>query len=416
MPTHDIPSFTPSQTSGSGNEPRGAGRLRVLETIRQAGEIARVDISKLTGFSPATVTAITTELLGAGLIEPISQSSQTQKTKRGRPREALRLRGAAKLIAGVKVAADAVSVLLIDFAGTELGYFEHKLTESRFEAGALSDQIIAAVASACQHNDRAFTDVSAISIGLAGMVDGERGYVHWSSSLLERNVDLADHLAARVACHVFIENDANLIAKSEQLFGQGRNIANFLVVTIERGIGMGIVINGNLYRGARGCGAEFGHTKVMPDGALCQCGQLGCLEAYTADYAVLGHANAGDVLYSDVDSLSRAAARGDAHATAVLQQAGRYFAMGLANLVNVFDPDLLIIASKNTDQHPLCADWVLGDVKRQVVQVDTPMPPISVHGWGDLIWAKGAAAYGLEQTTALSVRDLARSEREAQAV
>lgn len=389
----------------------------MIDVIRQAGEIARVDISKATGFSPATVTAITTELLAAGLIEPVSQIGQRAQTKRGRPREALRLRGAAKLIAGVKVATDAITVLLIDFSGAELGDFEYPLTESRFDADALSDHIVLAVQAACAKNALAFEKVSAVSIGLAGMVDGEVGYVHWSSSLKERNVDLVQKLASRVPCHVFIENDANLIAKAEHLFGQGRNVANFLVVTIEHGIGMGIVINGKLYRGARGCGAEFGHTKVTPEGAVCQCGQRGCLEAYTADYAVLDQANAiGTQRYHDIADLSRAAAAGDAEADRVMQEAGRYFAMGLANLVNVFDPELLIIASKNTDQHPLCAEWVLNDVKRQVVQVDAPMPPILVHCWGDLIWAKGAAAYGLEQTTALSVRNLSKPEREVQTV
>lgn len=394
-------------------EGRGSGRLRVLDVIRREHEIARVDISKLTGFSPATVTAITTELLGAGLIEPTSASDKPQTTRRGRPREALKLRGAAKLIAGVKVAKDAITVLLVDFAGVDRGDFEFALPQSQCSADALSDQIIGAVDAACAQHGMRLSDVDTISIGLAGMVDGRSGYVHWSSSLTERNVNLGQRVTARAPCNVFIENDGNLIAKAEQLFGKGQNLSNFLVVTIEHGIGMGIVINGALYRGARGCGAEFGHTKVTPDGEICQCGQRGCLEAHTADYALLQKANAGgSCRYPDIAALSDAARAGNAEAAQILNEAGRYFAMGLANLVNVFDPELLIIANKAARPHPLCADAVLHDVKRQVVQVDTPMPPISVHVWGDLMWAKGAAAYGLERSAELSVRSLGKPERE----
>lgn len=370
-------------------DPRSVGRLRVIETIRTAGQIARIDIAQQTGLSPATVTTITSDLLQAGLIAPITTDDRPAGMKRGRPREALKLRGAAMLIAGLKVAKDAITVLLVDFEGTEIGSHEYALSHAQFTGTGLCEQIIAAVSAACAQHGLGIEYLSGIAIGLAGQVNGTTGFVHWSSSLTRRNVDLGAMLSERVPCPVFIENDANLVAKAEQLFGNGRGVRNFLVVTIEYGLGLGMVIDGQLYRGARGCGGEFGHTKVEPDGALCQCGQHGCLEAYAGAYAL-----------ANADAQQQEKAR-------------RLFAMGLANLVNVFDPELLILASKDGLAHPLCASSVLADVDQLVVQVDVPMPHICVHGWGDLLWAKGAAAYGIEQAAALAVRDLGMTAQTA---
>ena len=95
-----------------------------------------------------------------------------------------------------------------------------------------------------------------------------RNFVHWSSSITERNIDFSHLLSNELPCPAFVDNDANLVAKAEQLFGLGKGLKNFLVVTIEHGVGLGIVLDGKLYRGERGCGAEFGHTKVQLDGAL----------------------------------------------------------------------------------------------------------------------------------------------------
>lgn len=397
-------------TAGSSSDPRAAGRLLVLNTIRRAGQVARIDISKQTGFSPATVTAITADLLAAGAIEPVLPDDAPTGAKRGRPREALKLRGAFKLIAGVNVAARSIVTLLTDFEGRQVGTYDYPLSAILSSPDDLVENIMAAIEGACLHNGCRVEDVSGAGVGLAGQVDGKRGFVHWSSSLTERNVDLGSLFAARAPYPVFIDNDANLVAKAEQLFGEGRNYDNFLVVTIEHGIGMGIVLDGSLYGGIRGCGAEFGHIKVTSGGALCQCGQHGCLEAYAGEYALLRAANAaGGQIYENIPALGQAAENGDQIALAVLSRAQSFFAMGLANLVNIFDPERLIIATRNISAHPLCTPHMLDEVAQLVMQVDTPMPKIRVNGWGDLMWARGAAAFGIEQISALCVNEIGKA-------
>lgn len=390
-------------------EQRENGRQQVLDTIRSAGSIARIDIARLTRVSPATVTAITSELLSAGLIQEIIPEAPPSQGKRGRPRVALKIRGEARKIAGLKVSHQTISVVIIDFEGETLIDHEVPLAISRMSADDLARAITSAVQDTCVQAGFTIDDLSGIGIGLAGLIDAPRKFVHWSSSLIERNVDLGAAMAPHCPCPFFIDNDANLVAKAEQVFGEGRNISDFIVITIEHGVGMGIVIDNQIYRGTRGCGAEFGHTKVQLEGALCQCGQRGCLEAYVGDYALLREANitSEDGHQAKLAGLFQAAKDGDAMAASIFDRAGRMFAMGLANVVNIFDPKLIILAGARLSFDYLYADKVIEEMRRSVVQIDVPLPDVRVHSWGDLMWAKGAAAYAMEEVSAITIRELA---------
>ena len=394
------------------SDPRETSRQQVVSVIRAAGQIARIDIAQATGVSPATVTAITAELIRAGLVEEVSPDPAPAAAGRGRPRVSLRVRGAAHILAGIKVSSATISTILIDFDGTTLSVHMAPLPKAQMSPEALTERIVDTLTAAAAESGRVIADLSGLGVGLSGMVDVPQGLVHWSPSLTRRNVALRDMLEAALPMPVFLDNDANSVAKAEQLFGEGRGVRDFLVVTIEHGVGMGIVIDGQVYRGTRGCGAEFGHTKVHLDGALCRCGQRGCLEAYVADYALLREAAVtlpgltGDTPEDRLDALFVAARSGEQTAQSILQRASRMFAMGLANLVNIFDPGLIIVSGERMSHDFLYSDEVIAMMKTQVLQVDAPPPEVRIHRWGDNMWAKGAAAYAMEGVTELAVRRL----------
>lgn len=391
--------------SGHGQEQREGVRQQVFDAIRQAGRIARIDIAHRTHVSPATVTAITSELLAAGLIEEVLPEDGTTGAKRGRPRVSLKVRGEAYLIAGIKIADRQVTVILVDFVGDTVGEFTKPLPSAPLTPTAMGALVEEVLRSACATAGRQYTEIAGLGLGLAGLVDASRNFVHWSPSLDQRNVEMGDILSAILPFPVFLDNDANLVAKAEQLFGYGRDKSDFIVITIEQGVGMGIVIDNQIYRGERGCGAEFGHTKVQLDGALCRCGQRGCLEAYVGDYALLREAS----IQGNTDDLAALYARaqaGDDMAKSIFDRAGRMFAMGLVNVINFFDPELVILSGEQMAFDFLYADDVLQRVKDSVVQVDAPLPEILVHKWGDLMWAKGAAAYAMEAISTLTIRQL----------
>ncbi|WP_171241224.1 ROK family transcriptional regulator [Ruegeria sp. HKCCA5491] len=398
-----------SKASQNAADQRNITRLRVLEHIRTRGPISRIDIASALQTSPATVTAATADLISAGLIKEIETEQQSKSAKRGRPRVLLQLNGGSYLVAGLKVARHMISVILVDFEGNEVTSYKHPLDDARMTPTAFVATIRKAMDQACAQINETIDTLSGVSIGIAGLVDAERNFVHWSSSLTERNVDFSQFLETELPCPAFIENDANLVAKAEQLFGLGKGLKNFLVVTIEHGVGLGIVLDGKLYRGERGCGAEFGHTKVQLDGALCQCGQRGCLEAYVGDYALIREATVADQSTGTetVTEIHKNARSGDQRAKSVLARAGQMFGLGISNLINLFDPERIILSGAQMDLEHLYSDEVMTRIRSGVVNVDTPLPEIKVHHWGDLMWAKGAAAYGIEQVSILKVKELA---------
>ncbi|GKY86369.1 ROK family transcriptional regulator [Sinisalibacter aestuarii] len=399
------------RAAGTGDS-RDKTRQQVVSLIRSAGQIARIDIAAATGVSPATITAITQEMIQAGLVEEVAPEAG-RVSGRGRPRVSLRLRGNAHIVAGIKVSFRTLSLVLIDFEGNPLGEQVWPLSAPRVSPEALAQDIRALLVAATAEIGRKIEDISGLGVGLAGTIDAIEGFVHWSPSLTARNVQLRDMLEAALPMTVFLDNDANLVAKAEQLFGEARGVRDFIVVTIEQGVGMGIVIDGEVFRGTRGCGAEFGHTKVHLDGAICRCGQRGCLEAYVADYALLREADvslpaaaAGATTEERLALLFDAAHEGDPTARSIIRRASRMFAMGLANLVNIFDPKLVILSGERMSHDFLYSDAVLAEMHDSVVQVDAPPPEVKIHKWGDQMWAKGAAAYAMEGVTELAVRRL----------
>ncbi len=398
-----------TQRISHGLDQRESGRHQVFEAIRQAGRIARIDIARETQVSPATVTAITSELLAAGLIEEIVPEGDRPGAKRGRPRVSLKIRGAAHLIAGIKITDRSATVILVDFEGKTVGEYDQELPGPVMSAEELVVLVREALVGGCEAAGQSLSDLSGVGLGLSGLIDATRNFVHWSPSLDQRNVELGQMLTQAIPVPFFMDNDANLVAKAEQLFGQARNLSDFIVITIEQGVGMGIVIDGRVYHGERGCGAEFGHTKVQLDGALCRCGQRGCLEAYVGDYALLREANIRGSVQpeDDLSALYARAKAGDAMARSIFDRAGRMFAMGLANVINIFDPSLVILSGEQMTFDFLYSEDVLNRVKASIVQVDAPLPEIRVHKWGDLMWAKGAAAYAMEGVSDLTIRKLA---------
>lgn len=390
----------------SGLDARDATRLRVLKCIRAAGEISRTDIARALDSSPATVTAACGALLDAGLICEVERAP-SDTVQRGRPRVMLQVNGAAFYVAGLKIARHAILVMIVDSQGTEFGTYASPLAASRMKAEDLVREVRKALDAACDSCGLAVGQIAGIALGMPGFLNGITGFMHWSSSVSERNVDFAPLFREHLPCPTFLDNDANLVAKAEHLFGAGRGLRNFLVVTVEHGVGLGIVLDGDLYRGERGCGAEFGHTKVQIEGAVCQCGQRGCLEAYVGDYAMVRDAATGRQGEgpASIPEILDAARQGDPLSRQVLERASQILGIALANLVNLFDPEHIVLArSRPPFDHPY-PEVMLDALRRNTVQVDAPLPEITVRNLDESMWAKGAAAHGIEMVSILKIRE-----------
>jgi glucokinase-like ROK family protein len=236
-----------------------------------------------------------------------------------------------------------------------------------------------------------------VGVGLAGIVDAENGILRQSPIYGWDNVPLRDMLQSQLHSPVYIENDVNTLTLTEKWFGHGQGVDNFLTVTVGRGVGLGIVANGQFYRGQAGGAGEFGHTTINPDGPACACGKRGCLEAYVGDpglvHAAQEFAARGELSASvqNLDDLLSLAQTGDSTAIEIFDKAGRILGIGIANLINLFNPKKIIISGEGTRE----GDFLFIPMKESIQQNTMPglfdVNIVEIAPWGDDAWARGAA-------------------------
>ena len=386
------------------NTTRGL-RQQILEYVRGQGRSTRIDVITALGISAGSATTLTADMINAGLIREVA--TRPREAGRGRPAVVLELVPDTHYVIGIKISDTMHSAVLADFAGNTVATASFDAHPNPKSCDEILDEVAALMKALLKASDKNQADISAVGIGLSGIVDHQTGTVPWSPLLQDRDVDFASAFTARFGVPLHLDNDANMLTLAELWFGAGRAKSNFAVVTIEHGVGMGLVIDNRLYRGARGMGLELGHTKVQLDGALCRCGRRGCLEAYLADYALAREA--ATALHVQLDTqqspsallqtLFRQAKSGNDAAQTIFRRAGRYLAVGLANVIQLFDPALIIISGERMQYDYLYGREVLTEMHRLTLNDGREPCEVEVHAWGDLVWARGATALALSAVT-----------------
>lgn len=254
---------------------------------------------------------------------------------------------------GVDVGGTATKAAYVDRAG------EIRLRVERpTDVHAGTKGVISVVEELLRRRDDIDVRIEAIGVGAAGFIDSARGAVTFAPNLVYDDPLIADALTARVDLPVVVDNDANAAAWGERAFGGARGTDHLALVTVGTGIGSGFVEGGRLVRGFRGAGAEFGHTVVDPDGPPCNCGLRGCVEQFASGQAIarMGRETArhnpdtslldfaGSVERITGLHVARAAREYDESARDVLRRAGRALGIALSNVVNLFDPEVIVLA------------------------------------------------------------------------
>lgn len=389
---------------------QATNRYRILSTVRERGGISRVEIAEATDLSRAAVTNLTQVLIDQGLL--VERATDAGSAGRGRPRIMLELNPAAKHVIGVKISMHQISVTLTDFAGEVLDTLIMPYRAGRQATSVTADVVEDAIQRCLLDSNLPTASVGGICIGLPGYIDQDAGICHWSPIFKAADVRFGDEIARRTGIDVVIENDANLVTLAEQWFGRGRGRDSFAVVTVEHGVGMGLVVNNTLYRGAHGVGPEFGHLQLDVDGPPCRCGRHGCVEAYVSDYAILRSvdpdisidefARNPTLYYGRIKDITRQARAGDADLIAVFAAAGRKLGMALSNLVATLNPPTIIVTGDGLRAGEMLIEPMraaLAEYRPAAAQFDVDLV---VHRWGDDVWARGAAALVLQRLYALS--------------
>lgn len=381
-------------------------RQQVFEFVRAQGHAARADITQALGISAGSTTTLTADLLAAGYLREFER--QPRGTGRGRPKVALEVVREAAFVIGIKLAFKRHTAVLTDFAGNIIANADMPSSDRRRPMAQLLDEAETLIARLLDTSGRTAQDINWVGIGMPGIIDHSTGTVVWSSMLDQREENLRAGFNDRFDIPVLLDNDANVLTLAELWFGEGRAMSDFAVVTVESGVGMGLVMGNQLYRGAHGMGLELGHTKVQLDGALCQCGQRGCLEAYLADYALtreastaLGQSAALNAPPEEVlAQLFEKAKSGHPAADTIFRRAGRYLSLGLSNVVQLFDPALIILSGERMQYAQFYADEVLDAMRRMTLNEGRRPCRVAINAWDDLVWARGASALALSSMTA----------------
>ena len=376
---------------------RAINRSHVLNAIKAYGPIGRADIARRTGLSPATVTAISAKLISQDLVLEKSAGDSSG----GRPPILLTINPKGAYVVGIKLTEDHAVCALTDLEASIIAKASMPL--SGHDPIQVVDDLAGMVLSFIHTQKIAKKLLLGVGVGLAGIVDAENGVLRQSPIYGWSNVPLRDMLQKKLRIPVYIENDVNTLTLTERWFGHGQGVDNFLTVTVGRGVGLGIVTNGQFYRGQNGGAGEFGHITVNPDGPLCACGKQGCLEMYVGDPGLIQAAQeAADrgelsLRVQDVDQLLSLAQAGEQAAVRVFAQAGRLLGLGIANLVNLFNPKKIIISGEGTRE----GDFLFLPMKESIQQNTMPglfdPATVEIAPWGDDAWARGAAGLVLRE-------------------
>ncbi len=380
-------------------------RQQIFEHVRAAGSATRTDVTRALGISAGSATTLTADLIAAGLLREVA--GLPREPGRGRPAVALAVVPEARYVIGIKLSDETHSAVLTDFAGHMVADATLPTPPARKSLDALMEEVDVLMDLVLKDVGKALADVAAVGIGMSGIVDNDTGTVPWSPLLSDRDTAIERAFVDRFGIPLHVDNDANVLTLAELWFGAGRTMSDFAVVTIEHGVGMGLVLDNRLFRGSRGMGLELGHTKVQLDGALCRCGQRGCLEAYLADYALAReaatalHRNPRNLQSPNamLDALFSQAKAGNEAARTIFRRAGRYLSIGLSNVIQLFDPGLIILSGERMQYDYLYADEVLAEMQKLTLSDGRTPCRIETHAWGDLVWARGATALALAAVT-----------------
>lgn len=378
---------------------------QVLERIRSNGQISRRDVAKILGVSPASITASVSTLVDRGLVRESLLSHKD--TGRGRPPVALEIVPEALAVVGMTLSDGHHDAVICDFAGNTLVEAQVPAASGRRPLSVILAEVATLLEAVLKESGLTHSQVAGIGVALPGFIDHATGFVHWSPLLIDKKVHIRTLLHEHLNFRVHIDNDVNALALAESWYGVGREMSDFAVVTIENGVGMGLVMNNQLYRGALGLGLELGHTTVQYDGALCRCGQRGCLEAYVADYALVREASTAlewdgytaRTTAQVLEILFDQAKAGNPAARLIFNRAGKYLSAGLANVIRLFDPELLILSGARLRYDYLYAEEVLSETHRFSDSIGRARTSVAIHSWGELAWARGAAVLALSAVT-----------------
>jgi glucokinase-like ROK family protein len=362
---------------------RKMNRAVILQVFRTHPSLSRARLATETGLNPSTVSDIISELIQENLI----RETDLIQSGTGRPGRLLELNPGGGCALGIEINVDYIEFLITDFAANVLW---RKRLASTPEVG--QEEIILQVSKlakkASAFIQKGKSRLLGVGVGVPGLVDVSSGLLRYAPNLRWVDFPVRDVLARYFDCPIYVENEANAAALGEYYFGAVRNVKNFIYLSAGIGLGSGIVIGGKLFRGMFGYAGEAGHMTLDVNGDVCGCGKRGCWETFVGPRAVerrvqrslaagaksvLSDMAKGDLKNIVFDDVIQAAKAGDQIAIDALGVVAFYLGIGIANLVNLFNVEVIVLGGALNKASP----FLLKDV--ECVVSENTLPPGKEH-------------------------------------
>jgi predicted NBD/HSP70 family sugar kinase len=315
----------------------------VLERLHLMGAVSRSELTSTTGLNRSTIGGLIGQLTGLGLV---TEGPGLLTPGPGRPSPVVTARPEGAVVVAIDLAVDSIAVASVGLGGHIYNRFRVARPRGRFSPQETVTEVARLAGPLLESlpGDHLLVGVGAAIVGVTRRLDG---FVHLAPNLGWRNVPLGAMLASELdlAGHVQVANDADLGALAEQRRGVGLGVGHLIYVHGEVGIGTGIIVNGAPLLGSAGYAGEAGHMLINPEGGKCRCGRSGCWETEAGEGALARHARLphGITGLAALDTVMARAAEGDQSTTAAIAEVGRWLGYGIGNLINIFNPELVVL-------------------------------------------------------------------------
>ena len=350
------------RSEGSLASLRRLNRRRVINALRDHGMVSRAEIARRTGLSRSTVSSLVSELQSDGLVVEREEPGAAHGEQGGRPPILLAFDASAGAALGIDFGHSHVRVAVSDLSSNILAERSAPMDIDHAAHEGL-DVALELIGEALDEAGVERSRVIGAGLGLPGPVDQIDGVIG-SSAILPGWVGVAagEEMRRRLDVPVSVDNDANLGALAELTHGAGRGASELVYLKVSSGIGAGLILGGRLHRGTGGVAGELGHILVAPEGAVCRCGNRGCLETAASTGALLEmlRRSHGELTVAEMLRLAR---DGDLGCRRVIADAGRVVGSAVAVVLNLLNPQLLVVGGDLAEAGDLLLDGVRGSLR-----------------------------------------------------
>ncbi|MFB0545893.1 MAG: ROK family transcriptional regulator [Anaerolineae bacterium] len=375
----------------------------ILQALKDGQLKTRSQIAEETGLSLSTIGRIVEGMIERKLIQEISQDSSSV----GRPPALLQVNPDLGFVVGLDIGAGTIRAVAIDLLGNIISSFDQKTGVYKGNEELLQE-MIGLTGKIINRAGLGIERILGLGVAISGIVDSEAGVCLFCPNIPgPKDTPIKERLEKEFPFKIFVDDQARTHALAEKRYGVAKGVENFIHVSVGIGLGAGICMNDQVYRGENGLAGELGHITVKEDGPLCSCGNKGCLEALASGPAIVRRAREGlqEGVYSSltsvmeshpekltVEAIAQAAEAGDKLAFQIIDRTGQYLGIGIATALNLLGSQLVVIGGGVANCGDILLEAIERTVKLRALHVVSPRIKIKRTALDDRAAALGAAA------------------------